>query len=384
MKKILIVHNKYQNIGGEDIAVENEIEILQKYYKVEVLYFKNDKVLTFGQLISFATNNNSESNNLLKHKISSFKPDIVYIHNTWFKASLGIFKITEKLNIKTFIKLHNFRYICTSTLSSAKHLGGEAFCKACGYKRKSLMLLNTYFVESFFKSILVLVYGKKYFQILKKGRINLLVLTNFHKNFIKQLGGFKSNIFVFPNPINFKTNISKTKKEDSILYAGRVSHEKGVDKLIESFLKAKLDATTLKIVGDGPLLNELKNKYSTNEKIQFLGVLSNKVVLGLIENSIAVVTATRLYEGQPTLLCEASSLGVPSIFPKSGGIEEFFPDNYSLSFNQFDYKDLENKIKLISKTSQLKEIGNENKNYIFNYLNEKKLIDSFNMILDGK
>ena len=384
MKKILIVHNKYQNIGGEDIAVENEIEILQKYYKVEVLYFKNDKVLTFGQLISFATNNNSESNNLLKHKISSFKPDIVYIHNTWFKASLGIFKITEKLNIKTFIKLHNFRYKCTSTLSSSRHPGGEALCKACGYKRKSLALLNTYFVESFFKSVLVLVYGKKYFQILKKGRINLLVLTNFHKNFIKQLGGFKSNIFVFPNPINFKTNISKTKKEDSILYAGRVSHEKGVDKLIESFLKAKLDATTLKIVGDGPLLNELKNKYSTNEKIQFLGVLSNKVVLGLIENSIAVVTATRLYEGQPTLLCEASSLGVPSIFPKSGGIEEFFPDNYSLSFNQFDYKDLENKIKLISKTSQLKEIGNENKNYIFNYLNEKKLIDSFNMILDGK
>ena len=34
MKKILIVHNKYQNIGGEDIAVENEIEILKKYYKV--------------------------------------------------------------------------------------------------------------------------------------------------------------------------------------------------------------------------------------------------------------------------------------------------------------------------------------------------------------
>jgi glycosyltransferase involved in cell wall biosynthesis len=384
MKKILIIHNKYQNIGGEDIAVENEIEILKKYYKVEVLYFKNDKVLTFKQLISFATNNNSESNNLLKHKILSFKPDLVYIHNTWFKASLGMFKILEKLNIKTFIKLHNFRYICTSTLSSSKHLDGEALCKACGYKKKSIMFLNTYFIESFFKSVLVLVYGKKYFQILKKKRMNLLVLTDFHKNFIKQIGGFKSNIFVFPNPIKFKLNISKIKKDDSILYAGRVSHEKGVDKLIESFLKAELDTTTLKIVGDGPLLNELKNKYSTNEEIQFLGVLSNKAVLDLIENSIAVVTATRLYEGQPTLLCEASSLGVPSIFPKSGGIEEFFPDNYSLSFNQFDYKDLENKIKLISKTSQLKEIGNENKNYIFNYLNEKKLIDSFNMIIDGK
>ena len=384
MKKILIVHNKYQNIGGEDIAVENEIEILKKYYKVEVLYFKNDNVLTLKQMISFATSNNSHSNNLLKNKISSFEPDIVYIHNTWFKTSLGIFKILEKLNIKTLIKLHNFRYICTSTLFSSKHLDGETLCKACGYKKKSIMFINTYFVESFLKSILVLMYGKKYFQILKKRRINLLVLTDFHKNFIKQIGGFKSNIFVFPNPINFKSKISKTKKEDSILYAGRVSHEKGVDKLIESFVKAELDTTTLKIVGDGPLLNELKNKYSTNEEIQFLGVLSNKEVLGLIENSIAVVTATRLYEGQPTLLCEASSLGVPSIFPKSGGIEEFFPDKYLLSFNQFDYKDLENKLKFISNTSQLEKIGNENKNYIFNYLNEKKLIDSFNRIIDGK
>ena len=79
-----------------------------------------------------------------------------------------------------------------------------------------------------------------------------------------------------------------------------------------------------------------------------------------------------------------SSLGVPSIFPKSGGIEEFFPDNYILSFNQFDYKDLENKLKFISNTSQLEKIGNENKSYIFNYLNEKKLIDSFNRIIDGK
>ena len=60
MKKILIIHNKYQNIGGEDVAVENEIEILKKYYRSRSLYFKNDNVLTLNQMISFATNNNSE------------------------------------------------------------------------------------------------------------------------------------------------------------------------------------------------------------------------------------------------------------------------------------------------------------------------------------
>tara|TARA_X000001036_G_scaffold18557_2_gene15663 strand:- start:18220 stop:19371 length:1152 start_codon:yes stop_codon:yes gene_type:complete len=383
MKKLLIIHNKYQNIGGEDVAVENEVEILKKYFDVEFLYFKNNNSITLKQLVSFITNNNSESINLLQNKIASFKPDVVYVHNTWFKASLGIFKILDKMNIKTIVKLHNFRYICTSTFLASKHLDGKNLCMACGYKKKPLNFFNRYFTESFLKSLFVLIYGKKYFQILKAKRVNLLVLTDFHKKFINQIVGFRSKIFVFPNAINFQSKNLKIKKEDSILYAGRVSKEKGVDKLIESFEKAKLENTTLRIIGDGPLLEELKIKYNTNDKIVFLGILSNKTVLDLIEKSIAVVTATQLYEGQPTLLCEASSLGVPSIFPRSGGIEEFFPENYPLSFNQFDYEDLEKKIKLISKMSELEKIGKNNKNYIFNYLNEKKLIESFNIIING-
>ena len=28
MKKVLVIHNKYQDLGGEDIAVENEIKLL--------------------------------------------------------------------------------------------------------------------------------------------------------------------------------------------------------------------------------------------------------------------------------------------------------------------------------------------------------------------
>ena len=41
MKKILIIHNKYQNIGGEDIAVDQEVNTLKKYFDVQELYFSN-------------------------------------------------------------------------------------------------------------------------------------------------------------------------------------------------------------------------------------------------------------------------------------------------------------------------------------------------------
>ena len=39
MKKILIVHTRYQNLGGEDIAVENEVDFLAKHFTVDTLYF---------------------------------------------------------------------------------------------------------------------------------------------------------------------------------------------------------------------------------------------------------------------------------------------------------------------------------------------------------
>ena len=42
MKKMLIIHNNYQDIGGEDIAVENEIKLLSKYFDVRVIYFSNN------------------------------------------------------------------------------------------------------------------------------------------------------------------------------------------------------------------------------------------------------------------------------------------------------------------------------------------------------
>ena len=58
MKKILIIHNKYREVGGEDIAVENEIDLLQSSYKVETLIFENDIRNYFMQFFYFLINRN--------------------------------------------------------------------------------------------------------------------------------------------------------------------------------------------------------------------------------------------------------------------------------------------------------------------------------------
>ncbi len=385
MKKILIVHNNYRSIGGEDIAVQSEVSFLKKHYEVETLFFQNDKKNFLINIFSLLFGSNFQSNKKIEDVINKFKPDLAYIHNTWFKASLGIFKILNKNGITTFIKLHNFRYYCTKNYLSSKHLGNKKICEACGLNHKSLGYFNKYFQESYFKSFAVNKFGKKYIKVLKNNNNKILVLTEFHKNFLTNLGVDQNKIFIYPNYIDFADTKSETHRDSDeyIIYAGRVSEEKGVEDLIKSFIDVDIPNFKLKIVGDGPILKRLIRTYKDNTNfIEFIGEKSNKEVIKLILNSRAVVTATKLYEGQPTLLCEASAMGIPSIFPITGGIKEFFPDNYPLSFEQFNYEDLKEKFKLLEDKNKMRYIGKNNQDYLKKILNTENLKDSFEKIYD--
>ena len=109
MKKILFLHNRYLEPGGEDVAVQNEIDFLKKFYKVDVLYFQNNTKNIFFIVLSLIFVNNIFSNKKISKKIKSFQPDLVYVHNTWFKLSLGFVNIIKKESIPILFKIHNFR-----------------------------------------------------------------------------------------------------------------------------------------------------------------------------------------------------------------------------------------------------------------------------------
>ena len=66
MKKILVIHNKYRLRGGEDIAVEKEVELLEEFYEVQVLNYHNKIENIFSQLFSFLSNENKTSINQIK------------------------------------------------------------------------------------------------------------------------------------------------------------------------------------------------------------------------------------------------------------------------------------------------------------------------------
>lgn len=382
MKKILIINTKYKELGGEDSNILDEIDLLSKHYKVEYLEFDNSKELSVFDLLSFLNNSNFISNKTVSRKIDEFKPDVAYVHNTWFKANLGIFKILKKKKVPAFVKIHNFRYWCANTYLLKNHLKGNKFCPACSLKNSN-RLTNNYFPESFSKSLILIKFIRKYLSILKKNDIKILTITDFHKKFLTNLNIPQKKIFKYNNPIKINQQIAENYNSSSnyVVYAGRITESKGVEDLLLTWQKfSNAHGLILKIVGEGDLKETFKNSFN-QDSIEFVGYLNNLEVKKLISKSRAVITATKMYEGQPRLLCEASSLGVPSIFPNFGGMNEFFPPKYELSFEQYNYEDLNEKLLLLEKKDLLERCSKENFKYVSSYLGEEKLNSIFSSFI---
>ena len=151
--------------------------------------------------------------------------------------------------------------------------------------------------------------------------------------------------------------------------------------LIEVWKKFSSGSLVLNIIG--PLVDiELPQQNELNN-IKILGEKNNTETLNIISQSRAVITTTKMYEGQPRLLSEASILGIPSIYPSFGGMDEYFPKDYFLSYLQYDYQDLLKKLnhlhdeELLNSTSKKLE-----ENYKSKFNNEiilKKFIEVFNL-----
>jgi glycosyltransferase involved in cell wall biosynthesis len=383
VKKILVLHNSYKQYGGEDAAVEDEISLLKKEYEVDYLNFKNDNPNSIQEINGLFFNFNNESTKKILTKVNLFKPDYLYIHNSWYKISLSIFEISKRMNIPLVLKIHNFRYDCANSL----HYRNGNACHDCTPQNRNPGIINRCYDNSFIKSFIITNYSKNYFDKIKNFDFKILLLNHFHYEYMKNLGIGKEKIHIIPNPINDE-DLNVVKKNDehkTAIYAGRLSEEKGVENLLDAWEKsnAKKNHYTIRIIGSGPLKYKLEEKFKNNDSIIFTGYQTREFVKKEILKADFIITATQTYENQPMLLFEASRLGVPSIFPDYGGTSEFFPPNYELSYEQFNFNDLVTKINYaIDNSALLKNVGLKNKNFVEEIFSSKNILEKYKRVFN--
>lgn len=150
---------------------------------------------------------------------------------------------------------------------------------------------------------------------------------------------FKQPIKAVSNGIDLsifkKKNKKQEKKEKNLLFIGRIAHEKNIDYLIDCFNLALKKKTGLKliIVGDGPQINEIKKKVKEmkkEDKILFPGRIEHEKLIksSIFDNAYLFVTASTT-ETQGISTLEAQAKGIPAIGINKGGIKNLIIDNYN-------------------------------------------------------
>ena len=110
-----------------------------------------------------------------------------------------------------------------------------------------------------------------------------------------------------PNPLVFGDRVDDGARTNSMLFLGRLVHQKAPDVLIEAFARftRAIPGWRLDIAGDGPMAEALQ------ARVQQLGVDADVVFHGLVHDPIPLLRACRIFvlpsrfEGTPNALLEA-------------------------------------------------------------------------------
>jgi glycosyltransferase involved in cell wall biosynthesis len=108
-----------------------------------------------------------------------------------------------------------------------------------------------------------------------------------------------------------------------VVYAGRLSAEKGVDLLIEAVGRMGREGR-LAIAGDGPQRPALESLAAERApgRVRFYGRLPRAALHALVREGSVVAVPSRWFENQPMTVLEAFACGVPVVASSLGGLPE--------------------------------------------------------------
>ena len=349
--KILFIHNRYKQFGGEDVVVEQEASLLaDKGHEVRTIIFDNTSIAGFFSKLktSFQSIYNFSSAKKIAGSISEFKPDIVHVHNLFIVASPSIIYAAQKAKIPVVMTLHNYRLICANALL----LRDNTVCELCVSKKFPIsgIRYKCYRNSAFGSALVTFITGfHKIFNTWKNKVATYITLNEFSRSKF-----LNSSLHVPTDKLITKPNFipdpgeTATQREDFFLFAGRLVVEKGVYVLAKAF--AEMPEHKLVIVGDGPEKTRLQDQFKDHPNIIFTGTLDKQEVKEYMRSCKALICPSIWYEGAPLTIIEAFATGTPVIASRLGSMKESITDGFNgLHFNAGDATDLQEKVKVLNK-----------------------------------
>lgn len=320
--RILVLHNRYQQAGGEDVVVQAETALLRSHGDdVRLVEANNELIVGSGSKIRAASNLFFSTNwkRVVDLELHSFRPDVVHVHNLFPVLSPSVLFSCADARVPVIQTVHNFRLFCPNAL----FFRDGAVCEECIGKRIAWPgIIRGCYRRSRPGTLAVALSSAIHHAIgtYERKVTRYIALTQYASNKLQQCGLPSSKITVKPNFLGSDPGAGDGCGGHA-LFVGRLSPEKGIQFLLETWRKMR-SGIPLKIIGDGPLAEACRSAAAELDTVDYLGPKSASEVYAQMGKAQVLVCPSLWYEGFPRTIVESFGKGTPVIASNLGSMAE--------------------------------------------------------------
>lgn len=316
--RILLVHNRYRQRGGEDLVFEREAQLLRDAgHEVQAYERHNDEIDGIGAASLAAQTIWSKRTVAEVGALAArFRPDVAHVHNTFPLISPSVYSALKRAGVPIVQTLHNYRLACLNAML----LRRGSPCEDCVGRLPWRGVLRRCYRDSAAQSaVLAATLAVHRERTIYRHVDRFIALTEFARGVFVRAGVPAAKIVVKPNFVPDRGKPPEGPRE-GVLYVGRLSEEKGIAVLAQAARLAP--QVQIDVIGDGPcagLLEGIPN-------VRMHGRRSSEEVRRAMTAARFLVVPSIWYEGFPMTIVEAYEAGLPVIASGIGSLAEIVED----------------------------------------------------------
>jgi glycosyltransferase involved in cell wall biosynthesis len=342
--RVLMVHCRYQIRGGEDECYEAEQRLLREA-GVEVDGYEDDnrRVAQNGALRTALDTVWSESAyHAIRARLRTKRYDLVHVHNFFPLISPAVYHAAQAEGCAVVQTLHNYRMACPAGIF---YRDGRV-CEDClGRAVPWPGVLHGCYRGSRAgtAAVAAMLAGHRLIGTWQSKVDLYIALNEFMREKAIAAGLPAHKIVIKPNFVSHDPGVGDG-QGGFALFTARLNREKGVPELLAAWqrLGARIP---LKILGDGPLTEDVVRAAAANPAIEYLGRRPLADFYELLGRARFFIFTSTWYEGFPRVISEAYARGTPIVASAIGPIAEVVVDGRTgLHFRPGDVDDLAAKV----------------------------------------
>lgn len=318
--KLLLVHNYYQQRGGEDVVFEAEAGLLESRGHRVVRYTAHNRDIASRSSLRTGANAlwSATAFREVRALVERERPAIVHVHNTVPIISPAVYYAARRARVPVIQTLHNYRLVCPSAILFRD---GQV-CEAClarsipvpGIRhacyRESRLATGTIAAASTMHRLA---------GTWSRAVDAFVALTVFARDKFIEGGLPAHKIAVKPN---FAPDPGVTAGEgDYALFVGRLSVEKGIGTLLEAWRRLE-GRIRLKVIGEGAGAEEVSEAARAGIGVEFEGRRTSEEVVQAMARAKFLVFPSVWYETFGLAIIEAYAVGIPVLASNLGAMSE--------------------------------------------------------------